>query len=194
MIHSSVLYTALTSAPPARDGAGLARIPVPGDARATWQLALQLLLPPHPPPAPGGGGGGERAAQICSASIEPLLVLIDKWDLRALCAPATAFLTAPRCDCPQLKGARVWRLLTLAARCRMPAVVSRCCAAVVAQRLPVPPDCDLGAAAEPLAAYLSRCIASAGARCTGCYSAVAVEFKDPLAPAAAGGGAHSGQA
>ncbi|GBF89561.1 hypothetical protein Rsub_02279 [Raphidocelis subcapitata] len=189
MIHSGVMFTALTAAPPARDGpSGPERIPVPGDTRAAWQLALQLLLPP--PPA---AGGAERAPQIGADSIEALLYLIDKWDLRALCGPATAFLTAPRCDCPQLKGARVWRLLTLAARCRLPAVVARCCAAVVAQRLPVPQDIDLGAAAQPLASYLSRCIAGAAARCTGCYSPVQVEFRDPSAPPPLGGG-HAGQA
>ena len=68
MLQSPVLYQILSSSVRFDTTAdGLVKIPLPGDSRAAWLLALQLLLPPPtattttaPPAGPtSGGSSGE---------------------------------------------------------------------------------------------------------------------------------------
>jgi hypothetical protein len=168
MIASPTLLDMLTCTQLDTEPGGAPIIPLPGDKREDWLLALPFLY--------------HRDPGVTRESVEPLTQLCIKYDLQGLRPYLDKFLAAsaatvreqlvagvPRCELvdkiPSITAVghasavgqwSVWRWLVLAGHCKLSASVEAFCQLIVENRLAVPDEFDLGLAGQPLAVKLAR--------------------------------------
>ncbi|KAI8467179.1 MAG: hypothetical protein J3K34DRAFT_471908 [Monoraphidium minutum] len=125
-------------------------VPLPGDRRADWLLALRMMFDEVPEAEVWEGVAGVAELAL-------------KYDVAGLRAAADNFIPAG----PVWEGYAnrqkagintaisssrwsMWCWLELAGRCGLPATLKRCVDLIAEQATHYPDTCDLGAAAEPL--------------------------------------------